>query len=327
MGRYLLGRLAQSALTLLLVSAVIFAGVRAIPGDPALLLAGDDPDPQTVAAIRERLGLDRPLVVQYLLWLGQMARLDFGESIRTGLPVAETIWTRIPVTLELAALSLLVAALIGIATGVVAAVRQGRPADWLANAAALLGMSVPNFWMGLMGVLLFAVALGWLPASGFVPFSESPAANLAGMVMPAIVLGTGLAAVIMRQTRSSMIEVLGADYIRTARAKGMPPHRVVLVHALRNSLITVLTILGLQLGGLISGAVVTEQIFVLPGFGRLMVEAVFTRDFPVIQAAVMVAAAGYILVNLAVDLLYSVVDPRIRVRAVPSGRGVKRGVR
>ncbi|RCV52209.1 ABC transporter permease [Marinitenerispora sediminis] len=327
MGRYLLGRLAQSVLTLLLVSVVVFAGVRAMPGDPALLLAGDDPDPATVAGIRERLGLDQPLPVQYLLWLARMARLDFGESVRTGLPVADTIWTRIPVTLELAALSLLVAALIGIATGVVAAVRQGRPADWAANSAALLGMSIPNFWMGLMGVLLFAVVLGWLPASGFVPLTESPAGNLASMVMPATVLGTGLAAVIMRQTRSSMIEVLGADYVRTARAKGMPPHRVVLVHALRNSLITVLTILGLQLGGLISGAVVTEQIFVLPGFGRLMVESVFTRDFPVIQAAVMVTAAGYILVNLAVDLLYSVVDPRIRVRSAPSGRGAERGAR
>ncbi len=201
----------------------------------------------------------------------------------------------------------------GVLAGVAAAVRQGRPTDWLANGVALLGLSVPNFWLGLMGILVFAVALGWLPASGYVPFFESPAGNLASMVMPAIVLGTGLAAIILRQTRSSMIEALSSDYVRTARAKGMTPRRVV-AHALRNSLITVLTILGLQLGALISGTVVTEQIFVLPGFGRLMVESVFTRDFPVIQATVMVTAVGYILVNLVVDLLYSVVDPRIRVQ-------------
>lgn len=314
MGRYLLGRLGQSAVTLLLVSVAIFAGVRAMPGDPAVLLAGDNPDPETVASIRESLGLDRPLPVQYLLWLGQMARFDFGDSIRTGLPVSDTVLSRIPVTLELALLSLLLAAVIGILGGVIAAVRQGRPADWAANIVALLGMSVPNFWLGLMGVLLFAVAAGWLPASGFVPITDSPAGNLASMVMPVVVLGTGLAAVVLRQTRSSMIEVLSSDYIRTARAKGMPPSRVVLVHGLRNGMITVLTILGLQLGALISGAVVTEQIFVLAGFGSLMVEAVFTRDFPVIQATVMVTAVGYILVNLVVDLLYSVVDPRIRVQ-------------
>ncbi|WP_016698444.1 ABC transporter permease [Actinoalloteichus spitiensis] len=313
MGRYLLNRLLQSLVTLFLVSVVIFAGVRAMPGDPALLLAGDDPSPETVAAINEQYGFDRAWPIQYLTWVGQMLRWDFGESIRTGMPVSETILTRLPATLELAALSLLVAALVGVLAGVAAAVRQGRPTDWLANGVALLGLSVPNFWLGLMGILVFAVALGWLPASGYVPFLESPAGNLASMVMPAIVLGTGLAAIILRQTRSSMIEALGSDYVRTARAKGMTPRRVV-AHALRNSLITVLTILGLQLGALISGTVVTEQIFVLPGFGRLMVESVFTRDFPVIQATVMVTAVGYILVNLVVDLLYSVVDPRIRVQ-------------
>ncbi|QVQ51453.1 ABC transporter permease [Spiractinospora alimapuensis] len=314
MARYLLGRLGQSVITLFLVSIAIFAGTRAMPGDPALLLAGEDSSQETLDAIRERLGLDQPLPVQYLTWLGQMARLDFGDSVRTGLPVSETILSRLPVTLELAFLSLLVAAVIGILGGVVAALRQGRPADWIANTGALLGMSIPNFWLGLMGILLFAVALGWLPASGYVPLGESLGGNLASMVMPAIVLGTALAAVVMRQTRSSMIEALSSDYIRTAHAKGLAPAWIVLVHALRNSMVTVLTILGLQLGSLISGAVVTEQIFVLAGFGNLMVESVFTRDFPVIQATVMVTAAAYILVNLIVDLLYSVVDPRIRAQ-------------
>src|SRR5690625_1736054 len=314
MGRYLLVRVGQSAITLFLVSVVIFAATRAMPGDPAVVLAGEDPSPETVAAIRDRLGLDEPLPVQYLHWVAGMARFDFGDSVRTGLPVADTVLTRLPVTLELAFLSLVVTAVVGILGGVVAAVRQGRPLDWLANTGALLGMSVPNFWLGLMGILLFAVALGWLPASGYVPLSESVTGNLTAMIMPAIVLGTSLAAVVMRQTRSSMIEVLNSDHIRTARAKGMPPGRVVLVHALRNSMITVLTILGLQLGALISGAVVTEQIFVLAGFGNLMVESVFTRDFPVVQATVMVTAVGYILVNLVVDLLYSMIDPRIRVQ-------------
>ncbi|PSK95867.1 peptide/nickel transport system permease protein [Murinocardiopsis flavida] len=314
MGRYLLGRLLQSVVTLGLVSVAIFAGTRAMPGDPALLLAGEDPSPETVASIRAELGLDQPLPVQYLVWVWRMLRFDFGESVRTGLPVSDAVLTRLPVTLELALLSLLVAAVIGILGGVIAASRQGRPADWIANTFALLGLSVPNFWLGLMGVLLFAVVLGWLPASGYVPVGESLGGNLASMVMPALVLGSGLAAVVMRQTRSSMIEVLGSDYIRTAWAKGLSPARVVLVHGLRNSMITVLTILGLQLGALISGAVVTEQIFVLAGFGNLMVESVFTRDFPVIQATVMVTAVGYILVNLAVDVCYSLIDPRIRVR-------------
>ncbi|GAB3716012.1 ABC transporter permease [Nocardiopsis oceani] len=314
MGRYLLGRLWQSAVTLLLVSIAVFAGVRAMPGDPAMLLAGEDPSPEAVEEISNRLGLDQPLPVQYLIWIGQMLRFDFGDSVRTGLPVSEAILTRLPVTLELALLSLLVAATIGILTGVVAAVWKGRPADWAANAFSLVGMSVPNFWLGLMAILLFAVALGWLPASGYVPLTDSVGGNLASMLMPAVVLGTGLAAVVTRQTRSSMIEVLGSDYIRTARAKGLGPSRVVLVHGLRNSMITVLTILGMQLGALISGAVVTEQIFVLAGFGNLMVEAVFTRDFPVVQATVMVTAIGYILVNLLVDLCYSLIDPRIRVQ-------------
>ncbi|GAB3479037.1 ABC transporter permease [Nocardiopsis coralliicola] len=314
MGRYLLGRFAQSIATLFLVSVAIFAGARAMPGDPAVLMAGEDPSPETVAAIREDLGLNQPVPVQYLTWVWRMLQLDFGDSVRTGLPVSEAIAARLPITLELAFLSLLVAAVAGVLGGVIAAVRQGRAADWGANAFALLGMSVPNFWLGLMGILLFAVVLGWLPASGYVPMSESLGGNLASMLMPALVLGTGLAAVVLRQTRSSMIEVLGSDYIRTARAKGLSPARVVLVHGLRNSMITVLTILGLQLGALISGAVVTEQIFVLAGFGNLMVDSVFTRDFPVIQATVMVTSVGYILVNLAVDVCYSLVDPRIRVQ-------------
>jgi peptide/nickel transport system permease protein len=311
---YVLSRILQSLVTLVLVSIVVFVGLRALPGDPAVALAGPEADDAAIAEIRRSYSLDEPIPVQYATWVGRALRGDFGDSASTGLPIGDIILGRIPVTLELAVLSLLLAALIGLVTGVVAAVRRGTFLDWLSNGLSLFGLSIPNFWLGLMCVLIFAVALGILPASGFVPFPESPWDNLQRMILPAFVLGTGLSAVLMRQMRSSMLDALTADYVRTARAKGVREWRVVGVHGLRNSLITVMTILGLQLGALISGAVVTEQIFVLPGFGKLMVDSVFTRDFPVIQAAVLVTATGYIVLNLLVDLLYSVVDPRIRVR-------------
>ena len=315
---YALNRILQALVTLVLVSLVVFAGLRALPGDPALAIAGAEADDATLAEIRREHGLDQPLPVQYLTWVGRTLQGDFGESTSTGLPVRDIILSRLPVTLELAALSLLVAALIGVTTGVLAAVRRGGLLDWLGNGIALFGLSIPNFWLGPLCVLVFAVALGVLPASGYLPFTTSPLGNLERMVLPAFVLGSGLAAVLMRQTRSAMLDTLAADFIRTARAKGAGEWRVVGIHALRNSLTTVMTILGLQLGSLISGAVVTEQIFVLPGFGKLMVDSVFTRDYPVIQAAVLLTGAGYIVINLLVDLLYSVLDPRIRVSGAPA---------
>ncbi|MGP4020040.1 ABC transporter permease [Saccharopolyspora sp. 5N708] len=311
---YALNRILQSLVTLVLVSLVIFVGLRALPGDPAIAIAGAEADDATINEIRQSYGLDQPVYVQYVTWLGRALQGDLGESAKTGLPITDIILSRLPVTLELALLSLLFAALIGLTSGVIAAVRRGTALDWLGNGVSLFGLSIPNFWLGLVCVLVFAVWLGVLPASGFVPFTESPLGNLERMILPAFVLGSGLAAVLMRQMRSSMLDALTSDYVRTARAKGAGEWRVVGIHGLRNSLITVLTILGLQLGLLISGAVVTEQIFVLPGFGKLMVDSVFTRDYLVIQAAVLVAAVGYIVVNLLVDLLYSVVDPRIRVR-------------
>ncbi|MCI2423835.1 ABC transporter permease [Saccharopolyspora sp. K220] len=311
---YALNRILQSLVTLVLVSLVIFIGLRALPGDPAIAIAGTEADDATINEIRQSYGLDQPIYVQYVTWLGRALQGDLGESAKTGLPISDIILSRLPVTLELALLSLLFAALLGLTSGVIAAVRRGTALDWLGNGVSLFGLSIPNFWLGLMCVLVFAVGLGVLPASGYVPFTESPLGNLERMILPAFVLGSGLAAVLMRQMRSSMLDALTSDYVRTARAKGAGEWRVVGIHGLRNSLITVLTILGLQLGVLISGAVVTEQIFVLPGFGKLMVDSVFTRDYLVIQAAVLVAAVGYIVVNLLVDLLYSVVDPRIRVR-------------
>ncbi|MFC5267591.1 ABC transporter permease [Kribbella qitaiheensis] len=314
MNRYLLSRLWQSLVTLLLATIVVFLGVRALPGDPALALAGEDRDPESLRAIREQYGLDDSLIVQFWQFVSHALRGDLGVSIRTGESVVSMLKSALPVTMELSALAILVASVLGVGAGVVAAVRRGRPAEWAANALALLGLSVPNFWLGLMAILYLSVALGLFPASGFVPFFTDPIDNLHHLVLPALILGTGLAAVIMRQTRSSMLDALSADYIRTAEAKGLPTGAVIGRHALRNSLIVVITIVGLQLGALISGAVVTERIFALPGFGKLTVDAVFQRDYPVIQAVVLVTATAYIVINLLVDLLYSVIDPRIRVR-------------
>ncbi|MFG2592987.1 ABC transporter permease [Streptomyces sp. NPDC048438] len=313
MTKYLLTRLRQSLITLFLVSIVVFAGIRALPGDPALALAGEERSPEALAAVRESYGLNDNVVIQYGRFIGHALTGDLGTSSRTGLPVADAIGQALPVTLELAALSLLLAIVVGIGAGVVAAVRRGKPEEWIANAIALIGLSIPTFWLGIVLVLGFAIAVPVFAASGYVPFGTDPFDNLRRMVLPAIVLGSGLAAVVMRQTRAAMLDSLSADYVRTARAKGLSGASVVGGHALRNSLVTVVTVLGLQLGHLISGAVVTEQIFVLPGFGKLTIDAVFTRDYATLQAVVLCTSAAYILINLLVDVVYSVIDPRIRL--------------
>jgi peptide/nickel transport system permease protein len=313
MGAYLLRRAGASLIVLLVASILVFVGVRALPGDPALALAGEDRSREALEATRAKYGLDDPVPVQYVKWIGRAVQGDFGSSSRTGLGVGSTIVDRLPVTLELTILSLLIAVAIGMSAGVLAAVRRGAPADYAGSAGALVGLSVPHFWLGLMLILIFAIELSVLPASGFVPIVEDPLDNLRHLIMPALVLGTGFAAVIFRQTRAAMLESLGADYVRTARAKGLSEREVVGSHALRNSLLTVVTIVGLQLGLLISGAVVTEQVFVLPGFGKLLIDAVFQRDYPVIEAVVLLTTLGYVVINLAVDLLYSVLNPRIRI--------------
>jgi peptide/nickel transport system permease protein len=316
---FLVRRAFVSAVTLLIISLIVFTGVRMIPGDPARVLAGTEADEAGIEEIREKYGLNAPLPVQYLRWLGLAATGDLGESIRTRTAVTSMIAGKLPITIELTCLSLLVALAIAVPAGVLAAVRRNTVWDVLASGVSLCGVSIPNFWLGIMLILLVSVRFGWLPASGFVPFVEDPVGNLQRMVMPALVLGTGLAAVLMRQTRNAMIEVLSADYVRTARAKGLAQRAVVVRHALRNGLIPVVTILGLQMGALMGGAVVTEQIFVLPGFGRLIVEAVFTRDYPVVQGVVLITAASYVLINLAVDLSYTVLNPRIRIRGADGG--------
>jgi len=316
---YLVQRGFVSAITLVLISLIVFTGVRLIPGDPARVLAGTDADLSAVEEIRQKYGLTDPIPVQYARWAGLALRGDLGESIRTRESVRRIIAQKLPITLQLAVYALLVALVIAIPAGVLAAVRRNTPWDYLASGVSLGGVSIPNFWLGIMLILFLSVRLRWLPASGYVPWWQDPWANTLRMLMPAFVLGVALAAVLMRQTRNSMIEVLSADYVRTASAKGLPPRVVVLRHAIKNALIPVITLLGLQMGALISGAVVTEQIFVVPGFGRLIVEAVFTRDYPLVQGVVLVTASAYVLINFFVDVSYSLLNPRIRVRGAARG--------
>ncbi len=312
---FLLQRAAISIVTLFLISLIVFTGVRLIPGDPARVLAGTEADLSSLEQIRAKYGLNDPVPVQYLRWIGLAVRGDLGESVRTREPVVQVVGQKLPITLELSAYAMVIALCLSIPSGVLAATRRNTLWDYLASGASLSGVSIPNFWLGIMLILLLSVRLRWLPASGFVPLWQDPVGNLTHLLMPAFVLGAVLAGVLMRQTRNSMIEVLGADYIRTAYAKGLRPRAVVFRHAIRNGLIPVITILGLQMGALISGAVVTEQIFVVPGFGRLIVEAVFTRDYPLVQGVVLITATAYVLINLLVDLSYSFLNPRIRVRS------------
>lgn len=312
MGAWLLRRIALIAPTLLLVSALVFAMQQLLPGDPALVLAGEDQDPATIAYIRAVYHLDRPLPVRYALWLEGVLRGDLGQSIRIQRPVLDLIAEKLPVTAELAGLALLVALAIGVPAGALAAVKQGSAVDRGVTALALCGLSLPNFWLGMLLILLFSVKLGVLPASGYVSPAESLTRNLATLVMPAFVLGTAFAAGIMRHTRSAMLHVLRADYIRAARAKGLGEARVVLRHGLRNALLPVVTLVALDLGALLSGAVLTEQVFTIPGFGKLIVDAVFNRDYAVVQGVALCSALAYLVLNLGADLLYLMLNPRLR---------------
>jgi peptide/nickel transport system permease protein len=311
---FLLQRVAISIVTLFLITLIVFAGVRMIPGDPARVMAGTDADEAGLQQIREKYGLNDPIPVQYFRWIRLALQGDLGESIRTREPVVKTVALKLPITIQLACFSLVIAIGIAIPAGIFSALRRNTVWDLLANAVSLCGVSIPTFWLGIMLILLLSVRLHLLPASGFVPFFQDPLGNLERMLMPAFVLGGALAAVLMRQTRNSMIEVMSANYIRTAYSKGLAEAVVVFRHALWNGLIPIVTILGLQMGALMGGAVVTEQIFVVPGFGRLIVEAVFTRDYPLVQGVVMITASSYVLINLLVDVSYSLLNPRIRVK-------------
>lgn len=313
MSTYILRRLGISLLTLLLASMVVFLGVRALPGSPAVALTGGvNLSPAALAAINRAYGLNRHLVVQYLDWLGQLLQGHLGVSPVTGMPITTEVGNAFPVTAELTALSILVALLLGVPAGIAAAVRRGRFADYASNGLALFGLSIPSFWFGIMLILLLSIRFPLLPSSGFVPLTSSVSANLAHLVMPAFVLGTGIAAVLMRQTRSGLLESLRADYVRTARAKGLSEVIVIGKHALRNSLVTVATVIGLQIGFLISGVAVTEEVFGLPGIGQLTINAVFQRDYPTIEAVALLTAAIVIAINLVMDFVYLTLSPKLR---------------
>src|SRR5437773_7873024 len=310
--RYVARRLVVLVPTLFFVSLLIFSLQQLLPGDAAVALAGEEHDPVAVAAIRRQYPLERPVPSQYASWMGRVRRGAFGESMRNKIPVSQLLAAKLPVTVELAVCSMAIALLIGIPAGIIAAVKQGRPVAVAANVLALSGLSVPHFWLGIMLILLFAVRLGWLPASGYVPPWESLGRNLTTIALPSFVLGTGVAGVLMRHTRSAMLQTLDADYVRTARAKGVLERVVVLKHALRNALIPVITLGAIEFGRLLSGAVLTEQIFAIPGFGKLLVDGVFNRDYAVVQAVVLVSAGLFVLLNLLADVLYFLVNPRLR---------------
>ena len=312
LARYIAQRVVVLIPTLFFVSVLIFSLQQLLPGDAALAIAGEEHDAAAVAAIRQKYHLDQPVVVQYGLWMGRVLRGDLGVSLRTKIPVTELIVSKLPVTVELAVFSMLIALAIGIPGGVLSASRHGTVVDVTANAIALSGLSVPHFWLGIMLILLFAVNLGWLPASGYVAPWEDLGKNLTTLLMPAFVLGTGVAGVMMRHTRGAMLQTLSADYVRTARAKSVPERLVVLKHALRNALIPVITLGAIEFGRLLSGAVLTEQIFAIPGFGKMLVDGVFNRDYAVVQGVVLVSAGLFILLNLMADVLYFLVNPRLR---------------
>lgn len=301
---YIVRRLLLIIPVLLGVSLLVFSMIRLIPGDPAIFIAGEHASAEDIEAIREQFGLTRSFPVQYAIFLGNLVRGDLGRSTRTDRLVTVEIWERFPDTLQLAGASMLIASLLGLTAGIISATRRYSLADYTAMVGAMIGISTPVFWLGLMLMLLFSVHLNWLPAVG--------SGTIYHLILPAITLGAASTAVIARMTRSSMLEVFEQDYVRTARSKGLREDRVIIKHALRNALVPVVTIMGLRFGTLLGGAVITETVFAWPGVGRLMVDSILARDYPVVQGAVLVVAMTFIFVNLAVDLLYSFIDPRIR---------------
>jgi len=309
---FLANRLLQLIPTLFFVSVIVFSLLHLLPGDPALALAGEEHDPAVIEQIRHQYHLDEPLPTQYVYWINGVLHGNLGESIRFKQQVLDLILQKLPVTAQLAALAILIAFAIGIPAGIISAVKKDTVWDYAANVFALWGISTPNFWLGIMLIFLFSVQLGWLPASGFVPPSQDLKASLAATIMPAFVLGNAIAAVLMRHTRGAMLQALASDYVRTARAKGLFEHTVVLKHAMRNALTPVITLGALELGTLLSGAVLTEQIFSIPGFGKLIVDSVFNRDYAVVQGVVLVTATTYITLNLIADVLYVLANPRLR---------------
>jgi peptide/nickel transport system permease protein len=312
MTRYIAQKLLATIPVMLVVSAGVFLLLQLIPGDPVAAMLGENSTPEAYATLKHELGLDLPLPVQYARWLGRTLTGDLGRSIRSGQPIAAALGNAVGPTAELTVLALLFAVLVGLPAGIIAAVRPGSLPDVLLNLFALIGVSMPTFWSGLLLVFAFSLGLGWLPPSGYASLTQSPGESLKFMVLPMIALGSTVAAVVMRQTRASMVEVLTNDYIRTAYSKGLVEHSVILRHALWNAVIPVITVIGLTGGLLLGGAVITETIFAIPGLGRVIVTAIFERDFPTVQAGALLIAMTVITMNLVVDVLYAYVDPRVR---------------
>ncbi|MCY4020136.1 MAG: ABC transporter permease [Chloroflexi bacterium] len=316
MGRYLIRRILLMAPTLLIVTFLVFLLLFLSPGDPVLMLVPIDEVAQMtdeeMDQLRRKLGLDRPIYVQYADWLFDVLRGDLGRSIHQRRPVLDLLAARFPVTLELALLSVFLASTVAIPIGIYTAVRPGGIGDFLGNIVALMGVSAPNFWVALLLIVVFSVHLKWLPAGGFVRIADDPVRHVERMILPVITLSTALMAVTMRLTRSSMLEVLNEDYVRTARSKGLGQRRIVFVHALKNALIPVVTTVGLQIGRILGGTIVIEIIFSLPGMGKLLLDAIFGRDFPVVQGSVLLITLVFMSINLLVDLTYASIDPRIR---------------
>jgi peptide/nickel transport system permease protein len=309
---FLAKRILQLAPTLFFVSVLIFSLQHLLPGDPALIMAGEDRDPEVIEQIRRQYHLDQPIPVQYVYWVKNALSGDLGESMRFKQPVLDLVLQKLPVTMQLASMAIIIALSIGISAGIISAVYRDTPLDYAANVFALWGLSTPNFWLGIMLIFLFSVQLGWLPPSGYVPLTEDWRQSLATTIMPAFVLGNAIAAVLMRHTRGAMLQALNSDYVRTARAKGLLERSVILKHAMRNALTPVITLGALEFGTLLSGAVLTEQIFTIPGFGKLIIDAVFNRDYAVVQGVVLITATTYMTLNFLADVLYVLVNPRLR---------------
>ena len=314
MVNFILKRILSMIPVMLLVSLIVFFITHLTPGDPAIMMLGEEANPQALAALRKELGLDQPLAVQYGAWLGKVARGDLGRSLRSNQPVSEAILQRLPPTIELTILAMLISLSIAIPTGIISATQRNSASDLVVTTLALIGVSMPNFFLAILLILIFSLNLGWLPpiAVKFTPITQDVVGNLQTMILPALTLGAATVAIVARLTRSSLLEVLNQEYIRTARAKGLAERAVIYGHALKNAMIPVVTIVGLQVGGLLGGAVITETIFALPGVGRLVVDSIFQRDFPLVQGVVLLLAFVFLLTNLVVDILYGFLDPRIR---------------
>ncbi|TSB45755.1 ABC transporter permease [Alkalicoccobacillus porphyridii] len=312
--QFILRRFGLMILLLFLVSIIIFSIVNVLPGDPALLILGEEASEESLQALREGMGLNEPLVVQYINWLVNAIQGDFGQSVRDQTPVTDILIEKIPITLQLTVFSFFIALLIALPAGVISAVRKGSILDYSSTLFALSGVSLPPFWLGILLIYIFSITLGWFPPSGYIPFNESPIQSMALMVLPAITIGIRLSAELTRMLRSSLLEVLQSDFIRTGYAKGLMERGVVFGHGLRNAILPVITVSGLQMSTFLGGAVITETIFAVPGLGQLVINSILMRDFPVVQAAVLFMAFAVIVVNFVVDLMYSFLDPRINVQ-------------